>query len=358
MSLHTIDKVEVFATGTWHGIKFTERDLDKIVEAFNVTKDKYKAPLKLGHNDEQALADGALSLGWVESIWKEVGADGGIKLMAKFIDVPKVIFEAVEKKLFKQISIELYKNVSFNKKVFNFVLSGVAILGSYLPEVTTLADISHYFKREGFGTSELLCFSALDQNGNLIKEACEMSITKEELTAQLAAQKAELELKFSKDDKTSQLETQLEEAKAKVLAFTKKEEDEAKKAEADKIEFSRKAVTELLDKSVTDMLITPAQKETFSKLLGVDTDSIANVDIEDVKALIGDEKASFSKDSTKNDKDKTGATEMTAGEELNFKVQEYMDSHEKVTYTTALERVMERNIELAKEHINATAGEE
>jgi len=357
MSLHTINKVEVFALGTWHGIKFTERDLDSIVDSFVFAKEEYQAPLKLGHNEEQALADGALSLGWVDSIWKDIGADGGIKLMAKFTDVPKVVYDAIDKKLFKQISIELYKNVSFNKKVFNFVLSGVAILGSTLPEVTTLADISHYFKREGFGSSELLCFSALDQNGNLIKETYDMSITKEELAAQLAAQKAKLELQFSKDNSKSDIEAELEKEKAKVLEFKKKEEDAAKKVESDKIELSRKTVNELLDKFVTDMIITPAQKLSFSKLLGVDTDNVVNIDIEDVKALIGDSKTKFTKDSTKNDKDKRGETEMTAGEELHFKTQEYMDSHEKVNYTIALERVMSQNKELAKEHIDATGDE-
>jgi len=351
--LHTIDKVEIMATGTWQNMVFNEKEIDGLVAAFGLTKEEYQAPLKLGHNDQQALADGALSFGWVESLWKESGADGGVKLMAKFTDVPKIVYEAIKNKLFKKVSVEMFKNVSFDNKQFDYVLSGVAILGSTLPEVTTLADISHYFKRNGFGSSELLCFSALDQNGNLIKET-EMSITKEAMEKALADQKAEMELQFSKKNTDTKTADELALAQSEIVEFKRKEKEASDKLAADKVEFARKTVNELLDKSVKDMVITPVQKESFSKVLGVDKDSVVDIDLEDVKALIG-EKASFSK--AKDEKTK-GDSEMTAGEELHFKAKEYMDDHEKVSYTRALEVAMEKNPELAKEHLNATVGEE
>jgi len=264
------------ATGTWQSMHFAEKEIDGLVDAFSVTKAEYQAPLKLGHNEEQALADGKLSFGWVESVWKETGADGGIKLMAKFKDVPEIVYTAIKNKLFKKVSVEMFKNVKFNDKRFDYVLSGVAILGSTLPEVTTLADISHYFKHKGFGSSEQLCFSALDQNGDTIKETIKMSMTKEEVQAMLDKQKAEMELKFSNE--AAKQTTELEAEKVKVLEFKRKEEEAVKKAESEKIELSRKAVMELLDKSVKDMLLTPVQKESFSKLLGVDTDKVIDID--------------------------------------------------------------------------------
>ncbi|HFD31310.1 MAG TPA: hypothetical protein ENJ28_01160 [Gammaproteobacteria bacterium] len=352
---YDIEKVEVFAKGKWHGINFSESDLDAIIEAFN-KNENITPSLKLGHNDEQKLKDGMLSFGYVSKLWKSKDDAGDLKLFASFKNVPEIVYNAIKLRRFKKVSIEIFRDVKTKFGKFKYLLSGVAILGAQLPEVDTLNDIAHYMSRDNeFTDSDLLTFSAVDNQGNLIKETLKMSITKEELKAKLAAQKAELEAKFSKQSKDSELEAELEAEKAKVAKF-KKEKADAEKAEAKKkIEMSRETVTKLLDDAVKDMSITPVQKESFTKLLGVETDSVVDVSIEDVKALIGENKSSFSKDKSKSGKNKQGEN-MTAGEELDVKAREYMDDHPKVNYSRALEVVMSKEKDLAAEHVNATVG--
>jgi len=82
--LHTIENVEIFRAGTWNGDKYTIKDLDDIVEAFDSVG--FKPPVKLGHAEKS----GDPAYGWVNSIRRV-----GDKLVADFIDVPKAIFEAI-----------------------------------------------------------------------------------------------------------------------------------------------------------------------------------------------------------------------------------------------------------------------
>ena len=49
---HELKGREIFATGTWNGIEFTEDDLDELIFNFDALKDNFKVPLKFGHDED------------------------------------------------------------------------------------------------------------------------------------------------------------------------------------------------------------------------------------------------------------------------------------------------------------------
>ena len=136
--LFNIPNVEIFASGVWNGDKYTNDDLDIMVEAFNDPNHKLKPFLKLGHNEDQKLLanDGLPAAGFVSNLRRV-----GDKLVADFVDMPKKIFELVENKAFRKVSSEIFWNIQIAGKKFKRMLSAVALLGADTPAVSSLDDI-------------------------------------------------------------------------------------------------------------------------------------------------------------------------------------------------------------------------
>lgn len=160
MALQTRDfaNVEIFAVGTWNGNKFTSKDLDNVVAAYNETKGDFNIPIKLGHNDKQKLLeeDGLPAAGWLENI-KRVGN----KLVGDFKAVPGKVADLIESGAFRKRSIELNPDFKIGDTVYPLVLTGIALLGSNLPAVEGLADIIKLYEREQLpheDDAELLLF--------------------------------------------------------------------------------------------------------------------------------------------------------------------------------------------------------
>src|SRR3990167_3940088 len=138
--------VEVFAVGTWNGMKFVQEDLRAIADNTNalLAKSTHKPPLKLGHHDQDDFlygpnGDGQPALGWMENI--RAVAD---KLMADFKSVPDIVVEAVKQGRYRQLSIEM----DYLKHV-GWIATGVALLGADLPIVKTLDDLQAYLSAAG-----------------------------------------------------------------------------------------------------------------------------------------------------------------------------------------------------------------
>ena len=249
--------VEIFAVGKWNGISFTESDLVAIASAFHELGDNMQVPLKLGHNKEQKVTDGAPALGWARNIVFESG-----KLLADFIDVPDVMVDSIKKNLFKNVSIELDAGVQWKEKFFNYVLSGVAILGADIPAVNVLADLKTFLTREQlcFKSKQLLTFNY--QRGD---DMDELEKARKEL-AELKQSNATLEA----EKVTFTAEKDKLEAEAKTVKFTADKKD---------IETS-------LDDLVKSEVIVPATREKFmAKINDADTDSRDSA-IESVKFSI------------------------------------------------------------------------
>ena len=126
---------EIFDTGTWNKIPFNDADLNGIVDSFDKIENQ-KVFLKLGHNGKQEITDGQPAIGWIERIYRK-----GTKLVADFRDLPTVIHNAISKKLYRTVSVELLRNVEYKGSTYPWILDAVALLGSDQPAVNTLADL-------------------------------------------------------------------------------------------------------------------------------------------------------------------------------------------------------------------------
>jgi len=134
---YNIEDKEIFATGTWKGDKYTTKDLDDMVEAFNAMRDHHDVPLKLGHDEHQKLLqkDGYPAAGWLTKL-KRVGQ----KLVASFAKVPRVIKDLIDRGAYRHVSSEIYWNYKDPKtgRLFRRALVGVALLGADRPAVAGL----------------------------------------------------------------------------------------------------------------------------------------------------------------------------------------------------------------------------
>lgn len=152
-----LNDVEVFAVGTWNNQKFITEDLQLI--ATNTMKllldNNHKPPLKLGHDPEQAFwakgepilgqYDGDPALGWISNLRMS-----GDKILADFVDVPEVVVNAIEKGLYKTVSIEL-RYIDY----VGYIITAVALLGADLPAVKSLDDLQSYLTENIIGTIDV-----------------------------------------------------------------------------------------------------------------------------------------------------------------------------------------------------------
>lgn len=329
---------EIFAVGKWNGFFFTLDDLNKIADTFNKLKEVQDVPLKLGHNDKQPLTDGQPALGWVDKVWV-----AGEKLMAHYMDMPKVVYEAVSKKLYKNVSIELDIDVKYKGVDYPYVLSGIALLGADIPAVNTLKDLTHYMSRGAdFSAGRKVMFSAIaGQSRGGIKMEELQALTKKvaELTTQVAT--------FTTDKAT--LSAENADLKAKVAKF---EADAKAKAEADAkavLSAKRVEITAVLEDGVKRGVITPAQRAQYAKVFRIDDDAaVAVLDIAEVKTLLtASSGKQFSKEQGMAGASDDGA-ELPVDKQVIAECNVLMEKGEAKTFAKAQEILFMRNPKLAR----------
>lgn len=135
-------EMEVFTSGTHNGDKYKNKDLDAMIEAFNTLKNKWKPTIKIGHGKQLAEQP---ALGYVDKL-KRVGDT----LIAKVVDIPKIVKQVIEKGLYRKRSAEVYWNYKDGNKTWPRCLKAIALLGESIPAVSTLKDIEKFFD-EGEG---------------------------------------------------------------------------------------------------------------------------------------------------------------------------------------------------------------
>lgn len=357
---YTIDKLEVFAVGRWNGYLFKKEDLVSIANAFGNLKEFVQPPVKLGHNEEQALKDGDFALGWIEDLWVDKDEKGKDKLYAKITDVPEIVYKAVQRKLYRKVSIELDFGAEHKGRYYAYVLTGVALLGAQLPAVSTLSDIAHYLGREHMPTTHEshATFSLSTVDGVIQHEEGTFMPLSEQEERELRDRLAKAESTAAKaQSEKAEFERKAQDAERDKAAFEKAEQDRIAKEKADKVKFNREQVKTKLDAAVKGMLLTPAQSETFSKLLSVEDDAaMEKIDLAVVDKLIEDNKVNgkkFSKDTGTGEGEGDEQYD-DAGEYLHQKTLEFMAKHDKVPYDRALEQVMMLDRKVAAKHVNAT----
>lgn len=117
--------------------------LDIIISNFHKLKNTLKPPIKLGHDETQALVQnsGFPSAGWITDLKRESATN---KLLAYFSSVPEAIIRLIENGSYKRLSAELYNNYidPVTKKAFGPTIRAVSILGADVPRIKTLEDLT------------------------------------------------------------------------------------------------------------------------------------------------------------------------------------------------------------------------
>lgn len=337
---HAIKAVEIFAPGRWNGMDFVTADLDGIVAAFKALGDLIKVPLKLGHNEEQQVTDGQPALGWVDDVWVEPkGEDGKPKLMARFVDLPKVMLDAITKKLFRTISIELVMDAKHGGKTYDNVLTAVAILGADMPAVNTLADLTAFMSRNPLAGDvvfgRVATFTAIGADSSNANGSPNMD---------------ELE---KAQKRAAELEADNLKLKGENAEFKTTQEANTKAADALKITNHRAVLTGLFDKAVEDKKILPAQRETFIKVFALDDDvRVMGVTEDQVKGLIESTEQSFKKGAGVGSGDETDKElgDQDPGDFLDQKTHEAIGVNPKLTYAAAQQIVFKANPKTARQY--------
>lgn len=316
-------KAEIFAVGKWNGMQFDAADLQEIVKAFKKLGDAHKVPLKLGHNDEQKKTDGEPALGWVSDIWVE-----GNKLFAKFTDLPDIMMEAINKNLYRKVSIELDAGVKYKADFFKYVLSGVAILGADLPAVNVLADLKAYLSKAGLSHKR-------DAQHQMTREKVLTFTYNEEdtMSDELKAQVAEMQRK-------------LDEANAKVLQFSKSEEARKENEKKMAFEADKKAFEQNLDALVKDGILLPAQREKF--MAGVKEDNLEAMKFSVAALSEGKKKPADKSDDSSISTKKDGDQETGTPDKIVCAKAKKAAMDHKVSFSRAMSMVLESDPELAQ----------
>ncbi len=137
--LNDIKSVEILRTGIIRGKPVSTGFIDKLIANTKelMGRGLHTAPGKLGHDDDQLFArmSGLPATGWVESLRRD-----GDRLIADFKDMPNLVLEALEKKLFKKISSEVWFEVNDPEtgRKMGPALRAVAFLGADIPEIKGL----------------------------------------------------------------------------------------------------------------------------------------------------------------------------------------------------------------------------
>jgi len=331
-------EVEVFAVGTWNGMPFEKTDLMGIANAFNSLKEVHDVPLKFGHNKEQEMTDGLPALGWVGELFIK-----GEKLMAKFVDMPKIVHDAMKKKLYKHVSIELEYGVEHKGSIYDLVLSGVALLGADIPAVNTIADLTSYMSKDPLAFKKRVAFTAIN-----IKHTEEFTMNElEKAQAEVAALKAKNE---AQGDQIKDFTKDKVDSESKIAEFEAKD---TKRAEDEKTAYFAKAKTDMtskLEQMVKDEIITPAQREKFTAEYSDDKSVIERLEFtlgilsDGAKGTKGMDKNEHGKENMDNE-DEDGKL---PDEILMTRVNVLLEKDTSLNFTSARNRVMKADPKLAK----------
>lgn len=328
-------KQEILAIGKWNGYEFTLDQLRGIKAAFDALVGAHKVPLKLGHNAEQDMTDGQPALGWVTAL--DVIND---KLVATMTDVPEIVSAAINKKLYRNVSVELDRAVSHKGASYEWVLSGLALLGADIPAVNTLNDLGAYMSRDDGSMTRQERVSFTVAKGNIpdkpkgeipmtAEEAAKMKAL-EDQNAKLIADGVQLSAKVIERDAQDKVRLEAE-ATAK---FT-----------ADKTVFSTEMET-----MVKDGRLTPAQRDALLVECGTAPGLIvAKAKAEFAAKAPG--KKPKSEEAAKGDGEKE---EGTADVILMNRTNKLLAQHPTMTFSAAKHSVMRGDPELARQYIKLT----
>lgn len=330
--LHTLEGVEIFATGVHNGDTFTETDLDSIVEAFNALD--YKPPLKQGHRKD---IPGEPALGYVSNLRRM-----GTKLVSDFVHIPTVVMDALKRKSYDRVSSEIYFDLKRGNTTHRRALKAVALLGADIPAVAGLAPISSLFgeitavaKAYEFNTEEETKMSAeklaaletqvKNYEEKLVKTALENETAIKE--AKIRAEAAEKQLADLNKNYTQ-------------LAQKQREETIKAKVEACVIPAWRPMLTHLYDVA----LDVPVTKEFAVGDKKLSAENVLDSLVTDINAKA--EKLFKEAGHGSGDREQEDNPAM----EVHRLTKEFQDKNKESSYSVALKAVLAQNPALAQQY--------
>jgi hypothetical protein len=287
------------------------------------------------------MTDGQPAIGWVEKVYKK-----GNKLLADFSDVPRTVYEAVKRKLYRTVSIELLFNVKRdNGQRFNNVLDAVALLGADHPAVNTLADLDALLAmRTSFSGGHKVAFETLAGNVKKLDNYEEDVMDAKEVQALIDKTTQPL------IDANAKLTADLEAAQKANAKFKADSEAAEKKQREDAIKLARKSVTDVLDEAVKSKALTPATREVYERQIGVsDDERVVKIDVEEIKKMFSVKaesgKGAFSRSGEESE-------EGNPEEELLALVNENMADTGESNFSAAFSRVCAANPKLHRAYLD------
>lgn len=139
-ALASINNMMVFRVGEHNGIKYTEKDIEEIAANFKALKDIIRPKLKITHKENQESVAGLASYGDIKSV--VVKTIKKIKhLFVSVTSVPSKLAEWINDRRFPERSVEIWRKIRVNGKVYTNVLRNVSMLGHEPPAVPGMTPI-------------------------------------------------------------------------------------------------------------------------------------------------------------------------------------------------------------------------
>jgi len=167
-----IEGVELIHTGTFDAstgrVKITAGMLGEIVESYKRLKEKFHAPVKIGHgDDDNMVSKGMPACGWVENLRVK-----GKTLVGDLMAVPSKLADLIRSGAYRSRSVEIRPEFDGpDGKTYENVLTGVALLGGEIPAVKDLDDVVALYADAAL--SNILAFG--DQGGDIIVQLGEFA---------------------------------------------------------------------------------------------------------------------------------------------------------------------------------------
>mgnify|MGYP001616575791 CR=1 FL=1 len=267
--------VEVFAVGEWNGDKWTSKDLDTLVDAFDATKAALRPYIKLGHGDRQVLLerDSLPAAGWIDRLYR-----AGNKLLADISGIPGKLHAILKAGGYKRVSAEVFIRPKVDGKIYEKALKAVSFLGGETPAVSNLNDILAAYGRDVPKTdqeAEIKVYE-VQTDGRHTEETNMAEI--ELLQKELARKDTEITEATKKlaatEAKVKELEGEVSKEKTAKAAAIK--ENETLKADNEKLYTDKRKseVSATIDKLIRDKKVVPAQKDALEAIL-MDSGSVS-----------------------------------------------------------------------------------
>ena len=328
--MKTLNRIEIFAVGVWNGITVTPKMLVELANNFTRLSDVIDVYAKLGHNEEQKMTDGQPALGWASKIWVE-----GEKLFATMTDVPDIVVEAIEKKLYKNVSIEVLFDVEHKGVQYGTVLTAVALLGADMPAVNTLTDLKTYMTANNLAFTSHATFSKKPTNTNHNSGGSTMTPEEQaEFDALKATNKAQAKSITEQAEKFTSQQTEIDKLKSdgKETAFARDKADV--EATTEKLVKDKKMLPAQRDKLMKDFTAKTAEQIKFSISLFEDN---ASTDM-------GGESAH---DKSDDDKDEEN---FSASDRVDVEASKIQAANPTMSYGDAVQSVFSADPKLAAEY--------